>query len=183
MCVSQTLLLQGWATMRWFWRGVLLEHGRMAVQAAGTHLLQVRQGDVEHAALQTVGGDLQGTSSSRSASTAAAGDCCGRRGPAKACRPRLLRLTCSYDAAAHLGALSPGDQRLADVADGEHGWGLHIIPVLLAEGVHPAGSMPNTPLSTVVHLRSYPAAGCLRLLLATLLPLADTLVLADRHFG
>lgn len=38
----------------------------------------------------------------------------------------------------HLGALGPGDQRLAHVADRKHGGRLHIIPVLLGEGVHAA---------------------------------------------
>lgn len=59
---------------------------------------------------------------------------------------------------ADLCSLSACDQGLAHVAHGKHGGGLHVIPVLLAEGVN-------------------------HLLLASLLPLADTLVLtcAQRH--
>lgn len=53
---------------------------------------------------------------------------------------------------ADLGTLCPCDQSLAHVAHGKHGGGLDVIPVLLAEGVD-------------------------NLLLASLLSLADTLVL------
>ena len=62
--------------------------------------------------------------------------------PARPCLRRRGRTSPSRPwppAAAHLGALSPRDQRLANVAHVEHAGRLHVIPVLLAEGVHTAG--------------------------------------------
>jgi hypothetical protein len=39
---------------------------------------------------------------------------------------------------ANLGTLCPGDESLPDVANGEHGGGLDVIPVLLGEGIDAA---------------------------------------------
>lgn len=47
--------------------------------------------------------------------------------------PNQGALPCPY-----LGTLRPGHQCLADIANGKHGWSLHIIPVLLGEGINAA---------------------------------------------
>lgn len=63
--------------------------------------------------------------------------CCGGKQPhAAAIQPLQPANTRCVMHSTHLGAGGAGDERLAHVADLEHGWSLDFIPVLLAKGVH-----------------------------------------------
>jgi hypothetical protein len=76
------------------------------------------------------------------------------------------------------------DEGPASIAGAEHGGGLDLVHLLLVEGVLPVKqklreetSLASTPFAYHVNQRK----ANLRLLLAALLPLRQSLVLADRH--
>jgi hypothetical protein len=100
----------------------------------------------------------------------------------------------------NLGPLGPGDEGLADVADGEHGRRLDVVPILLGKGIDaaptrrekkrrsPKSESPKNPKQEQAAQRGRevwrphrPRASSLRLLLAALPALGDPLVLAHGH--
>lgn len=90
----------------------------------------------------------------------------------------------------HLGTGGAGHQGLAHVTDSEDGWCLHVVPVLLQEGVSAVinNSMQREELPSGLGCeKSEAARGCMRagrgwpdlhLFLSSLLSLGQTLVLA-----